>query len=376
MDTLAEIPTEELRLQLEADERVIARARSRQAARIVELARRQTAVAEGCASMVEWVSGRLDVAPETAQRLVATAEALSSLPHVAGSVSCGEITWDRTVEVAKGATPADELEALLCSYEHDIAGLRRLRARKRRMTRGDERRSFAERHLSFQPTLDQTSVRLTGVLPGAMGVELQAAVDARADQFPSFPDGTRAPLPQRRADALVSLVADSVGGGEPPVVVVNVDAADAASSSAETGVALVAGPRIGVDALEAILCDAVVEVTADAGDGSPLAVGRRSRTIPPRLRRHVLARDDGCTVAGCVSTYRLQAHHRVPYSEGGRTDPDNLTTLCWYHHQVVVHGHGFTIDRRSPRGRIRLRPPEAPRPPPGPTVAAQSHLVR
>ncbi len=366
MDVLAEVPTEELRLQLDADERVIARARARQAARIGELERRQAAAAAGCVSTVEWVSGRLDVAPETAQRLVATARALVSLPHLTGSVSHGEVTWDRTVEVAKGATADDELDVLLSSYEHDIAGFRRLRARKRRMTRGDERRAHAERYLAFQPALDETSVRLSGVLSGAMGKELQAAVDARADEFPPFPDGTRAPVSQRRADALVSLVTDSAGtgGGEAPAVIVNVDAADATPSNGESGVALVSGPRIGPDALEAILCDAVVEVTATAGDGSPLGVGRRSRTIPPRLRRHVLARDDGCTVAGCVSTYRLEVHHRVPFSEGGRTDPDNLTTLCWYHHHVAIHGHGFTIDPQSPRGRLRLRPPEAARPPP------------
>ena len=26
-------------------------------------------------------------------------------------------------------------------------------------------------------------------------------------------------------------------------------------------------------------------------------------------------------------------------ADGGRTDPDNLTILCWFHHHIAVHGH-------------------------------------
>ncbi len=364
---LADVPTEELRFQLELDERLIARVRARQAARIVELDRRQADAADGCASMSEWVAGRIDMAPETAHSLVATAKALAGLPHLRGAASDGELSWDRTVEVAKAATPDDELEVLVSSYDHDVAGLRRRRSRRRRMTRQDERDVFAQRYFSMQETLDHNAWRVSGLLPAVMGHALREAVDVRADEFPTFPDGTRAPLPQRRADALVSLVSDSASGGEkrPVVVAVHVDAAEAARTNAERGVTLVAGPRIGPDALHAVLCDAVTEVTTDASDGTPVGIGRRSRTVPPRLRRHVLARDGGCNVAGCVSAYRLEVHHRVPYSEGGRTDPDNLTTLCWYHHHVVIHGHGFTIDPRSPRGRLRLDVPQAARPPPG-----------
>ena len=183
--------------------------------------------------------------------------------------------------------------------------------------------------------------RLSGLLPAVMGKQLQEAIDTRADEFPAFPDGIRAPLGQRRADALVALAPDAPSKGEgtaPPVVTVLVDAVEAAPSNAETGVIVLAGPRIGPQSLEAVLCDGVIEVTALATDGEPLAIGRRSRTIPPRLRRYILGRDGGCVADGCVSLYRLQVHHRVPYTEGGSTDPDNLTTLCWYHHHIVIQG--------------------------------------
>ncbi|MEN8235007.1 MAG: HNH endonuclease signature motif containing protein, partial [Actinomycetota bacterium] len=81
------------------------------------------------------------------------------------------------------------------------------------------------------------------------------------------------------------------------------------------------------------------------------------RVIPPRLRRFVLARDDGCTIAGCTSRYRLQTHHVIPWSQGGPTDAANLTTVCWYHHHIAIHGKGFTIDPATPSQRRRLLPP-------------------
>ena len=254
--------------------------------------------------MTEWVSGRVDVAPETAQTLVSTARALARLPHLAGVLVDGEMTFDRCVEVAKAATPDDELDVLVASFDHDIAGLRRQRSMKRRMTRHDEQQVFAQRYLSLQPTLDHMAWRLSGLLPAVMGKQLQKAIDTRADKFGAFPDGVRAPLAHRRIGALVALATETPAEGQktpppaPPVVTVVVDAVEAAPTNAESGVAVLAGPRIGPQSLEAVLCDSIIEVTALTTEGEPLAIGRRTRTIPPRLRRSILARDRGCVADG------------------------------------------------------------------------------
>jgi hypothetical protein len=116
-----------------------------------------------------------------------------------------------------------------------------------------------------------------------------------------------------------------------PVLTVFVDARNAAASNGQAGVVVAAGLRVGQAAIEAILCDGVVEVTARTQDGTPLAVGRRRRVIPPQLRRLIL-------------------------------DPENLTTVCWFHHQVVIHGHGSHIDPNSP--------PQTPPTPPPPRSTA------
>ena len=84
---------------------------------------------------------------------------------------------------------------------------------------------------------------------------------------------------------------------------------------------------------------------------------RRCRRIPHRCSTdRPLARDDGCTIAGCSSTYRLEVHHITERSKGGTDTPENLTTLCWWHHHVAVHRQGMHIDPNSPPHRRRLRP--------------------
>ena len=91
-----------------------------------------------------------------------------------------------------------------------------------------------------------------------------------------------------------------------PVLTVFVDADEAAATSGEAGVVIQGGPRVGETAIEAILCDGVIEVAARTKDGTPLRMGRRTRAISPQLRRFVLDRDGAaCTIAGCTSRYRL-----------------------------------------------------------------------
>ena len=71
--------------------------------------------------------------------------------------------------------------------------------------------------------------------------------------------------------------------------------------------------------IQAARCDAVLQ----REDGS-----RRS-SIPPRIRRRILARDGHrCRAPGCRNTRFLEIHHRLPVAAGGKAEPDNLVTLC------------------------------------------------
>ncbi len=86
IDTASTDGLEQELLDLEA---LVARARSRQLDLLAELDRRQVATADGCRTMVEWVSGRLDVGPETASSLVRAVGLLADRPDIGRSVGEG-----------------------------------------------------------------------------------------------------------------------------------------------------------------------------------------------------------------------------------------------------------------------------------------------
>ena len=243
-------------------------------------------------------------------------------------------------------------------------------ARHLRLTRRNEQQTFAQRSIMLQPSLDEAFYKIWGGLPGTDGKILEQALNLRADQFPPIPDHKRCPRNQRFADALVSIAQDSIDGtqteGTPtvPIVSIFVDAQLAARTGGEAGAQIDTGPRIGPLTLEEILCDSHVEILATAQDGTPLTVGPTSRTIPPKLKRFILHRDGGvCTTDGCQSRYRLQPHHIKPKSQGGTHHPENLTTLCWYHHHVVIHRNGYHINPNSPPQRRRFLKPDGRDPP-------------
>ncbi len=309
--------------------------------------------------------------PETASSLVRAVGLLADHPDIARSLGEGVMSFDRATATARLAAAGASEAAIAASYGLDLVGLRRRTAVARRLSRAEEHTSFQDREVWLQPSLDETWWRLWGQLPAVGGRMVEEALVRRGDEFPALPDGSCPSRGQRHADALVSIAQDSLtatseetadGGGL--LATVFVDATAAAGSKGEAGVAVEAGPRVGPATLEEILCTGTVEVTAVSAAGDVRAVGRRSRSISPRLRRFVLWRDGGCRAAGCTSRYRLQPHHHQPRAQGGGNEPDNLTTLCWYHHHVVVHGMGYRIDPRSQGSRLRfLAPDSGPDPP-------------
>ena len=63
--------------------------------------------------------------------------------------------------------------------------------------------------------------------------------------------------------------------------------------------------------------------------------GRNTTTIPPRVRREVLARDrHRCQAPGCGRTRFLEVHHIVPRTQGGQNQKENLLTLCGSCHRL------------------------------------------
>ncbi len=114
-----------------------------------------------------------------------------------------------------------------------------------------------DQFLVMQPSLDESWWKGWFGMDGATGALVNKTLSEKADDLPLLPDGTRGDTSWRKAMALAELcITDDP---TPAQLTVFVDATQAVPSNGEAGVVLEAGPRIGRDALEAILCDAVTE---------------------------------------------------------------------------------------------------------------------
>jgi len=92
--------------------------------------------------------------------------------------------------------------------------------------------------------------------------------------------------------------------------------------------------------LERIECDAIVQTPE----------GHNRATIPPKVRRAVLARGGHrCQVRGCGRTQNLEIHHIRPRSEGGSNKPDNLAVVCGLCHPLL-HDKGLASPLLRPAG--------------------------
>ena len=169
-------------------------------------------------------------------------------------------------------------------------------------------------------------------------------------------------------DALTAMAEDSLDGttsnqSTSPQVTVFVDARQ--DNPTETTAEVEYGPRVGPDALERILCTGRVRVVGLDTNGAPVVTSPLGRAIPLAIRHTVTRRDGVCVIDGCTSRYRLQPHHIIRYTDGGTHHPDNLATLCWFHHHIAIHQNGYRIDPESPPLRRRLIrvSPRGPDPP-------------
>lgn len=360
---------DDLETELLAHERVIGRLRARQLEVIRHLDAAQVTHIDGTRTLAEWVAGRLDIDSRDAQDLVRLARARNDAREAA--LADGETSFSRAVATnaleASGAHPA----TVQASLGWNLSQVRQATSRNRERSIHDEVAAHEARHVIIQPSLDESVWRFRGLLPGLDGRIVSKALLEEADSLPVDPDLPRESRAARTADALTSLCVRSLDvqtttetGNARSIISLHVDAHRLAETKGRAGIQVEGGPAVGLMVLEQALCEGSVELTATDLDGEPLALGRTTRVIRPRLRRHLLDRDGGCTAAGCTSRYRLQPHHIVPWSDGGRTDPDNLTTLCWFHHHVVVHGRGYRIDPTSPPHQRRFVTPTRRGPPP------------
>ena len=86
------------------------------------------------------------------------------------------------------------------------------------------------------------------------------------------------------------------------------------------------------------LCDPeITRLTYGVGQ-EIFSVGRAERLFTPPQRKILLARDLGCCFPDCTAlAVWCEAHHIIPWQDGGETNIDNAALLCSRHHSLLHH---------------------------------------
>jgi len=334
--------------ELRGVHRRVAHLQARAADLINEAARRGIPVMEGFGSTAGWLMALTGEPAAVCRSRVQVARALRQMPETRQAFASGELPEPRVrllaaaFESAPAVFARDELvlveQARSLSarvFPLAVAHWRRLADPDGALA--DAERAFERRRLHVSATWGGM-VRLDGDLDAESGAVVITALGSLAEPQALAPEDGRTPA-QRRADALVEICRRHLDtsdrpriGGERPHLMVTISAAELAGAGLAD---LDAGP-VSLETVRRWACDAAVTALITGPDGRPLRAGRRSRVIPPSLRRALHQRDQYCSHPGCsVPARSCDAHHIHHWAHGGKTEAANLQLLCRRHHRMV-----------------------------------------
>jgi hypothetical protein len=308
-----------------------------------------------------------------AREKVRVAHALEELPLIGAAMGRGELSYAKVRELTRVATAATE-EVLLSIALHGTAShVEKLVRQYRRVLEVEELSREARRQAGRSDTYsfdDDGSLVLKARLPAEAGMLVLKALDAAMPDLPlpkedcehrlDVPAGTsgtsqrshqpKIPRSAQRADALALIAesfmahgAESMGGGDRFQIVVHVDHETLKDKTAGRS-EFEDGPSVPAGTSQRMACDcSYVKITED-DNGEPLNVGRKTRSIPPAMRRALNSRDKGCVFPGCTHQKYIDGHHVHHWAEGGETKLSNLISLCRFHHRQVHEG-GMRVER-------------------------------
>jgi len=202
------------------------------------------------------------------------------------------------------------------------------------------------------------SITFNGSLPLVDGEAWIAQLDAYTESKRRNALEERDPLSptltpqQRRADALLAMIAAHTNGrrspkvgGDRPRVVVTLDYDKLLRDAAGAGL-IGDGDPISAGDLRRLCCEADLLPAVLGGRSAVLDVGRQARLVTPEMRAALVLRDGGCVFPGChARPAQCEAHHINPWWMGGPTALRNLVLLCHHHHALVEPARYGTRDQ-------------------------------
>jgi len=110
------------------------------------------------------------------------------------------------------------------------------------------------------------------------------------------------------------------------------------------------GEKVPAGVVRRWACQAGILPVVLDGKSEILDVGREKRLIPPPIRKALNIRDKTCTATGCTMPAEFcEAHHEVPWAQGGKTSLKDCKLLCPFHHHRA-HDPGW-ITHHHPTGK-------------------------
>jgi hypothetical protein len=317
-----------------------------------------------------WLRQHCGLSPGAARERVGVARRLRDLPETQAAFASGEIGYAHVRQISAAASDVDpgvlaEGEPILvdAARKLDPRGLNKVIAHWRHAVEPDAfilaaNESHELRRFDISETFEGMTV-FDGEVYGDDGGLVRTAIDAYSKPLP---DDTRTPT-QRRADALVELARQVLNsgdapssGGERPHLNVHAPLATLETRAGAEAAELDWGGVVSGETARRLACDAGVSRIITNGASEPLDVGRRTRSIPPALRRAVIARDRHCVAPGCDRPPGwCEIHHRQHWLDGGPTALSNLELRCHVHHRDEHEGQWKP--ERARRRDARARPP-------------------
>jgi len=354
----------------------------------------------GFYSCAHWLNFKCGIGMNAAREKVRVANALAKLPKMDEKFSKGELSYSKVRAMTRIADESNE-DYLLMIAKHGTAHhveklVSKYRTAKRVQDASSANEQYRDRELSHYYDHDggliikarfpaEQGTLIVKALEMAMDKDFVGAAsrrdragtalpqdDPHIDDDPDVTAETSEPEPiaVRRADALANIAETYLNNSESSgstadryqVVVHVVGAAREHREEELVGAASAAtdvtaetshiddGPHVTAETSRRIACDCSVVGIKEDENGEPLSIGRRSRSIPPPMRRALGIRDGGCRFPGCTNSRFVDGHHIKHWADGGETSLDNLVLLCRHHHHLVHEG-GFDC-KKSADGEI------------------------
>jgi hypothetical protein len=373
-------------------DRIVTRARQlsallrEQLADIAEFDQAEAWRGDGATSMVAWLTDGCGVSAATARQWVKPVSKLDALPSLSEALATGELSLDVVGPLAEVASAANEAELRAASAHWSARQVRELvewhKASEEALASAANR-EFEQRTLRFNDTKHTMWVAFTRdeyalAKSALVGCVSRADVERRrAKSKASVPYEPYEPYDQRLYDALVGLIrgggdagdgrsSQGTGSFRPRLVVhAPIELLLGVGGGAGGGVAEIEGVGpVAAEVVRRLACDAHIDVSAEGHDGSVLDLGRARREPTPAQRIEIARRDKGCRFPSCGFCEFIDIHHMDHWAHGGRTDLDNLITLCGRHHNAV-HELGWTMSGdankvvtfTSPAGQVMTSAP-------------------